>query len=63
METGNAKHAIHLVDLTADHYFGERQETRRRAVERSVSVAALSLDGSGGKAAACSLSEQNYAQM
>jgi signal transduction histidine kinase len=25
METGNAKHAIHLIDLTADHYFGERQ--------------------------------------
>jgi hypothetical protein len=28
METGNAKHTIHLIDLTADHYFGERQETR-----------------------------------
>jgi hypothetical protein len=26
METGNAKHAIHLIDSTADHYFGERQE-------------------------------------
>jgi hypothetical protein len=25
METGNAKHTIHLIDLTADHYFGERQ--------------------------------------
>ena len=25
METGNAKHAIPLIDLTADHYFGERQ--------------------------------------
>jgi hypothetical protein len=24
METGNANHAIHLIDLTADHYFGER---------------------------------------
>ena len=26
MKTGNAKHAIHLFDLTADHYFGERQD-------------------------------------
>jgi hypothetical protein len=25
MEIGNAEHAIHLIDLTADHYFGERQ--------------------------------------
>lgn len=23
-ETGDVKHAIHLIDLTADHYFGER---------------------------------------
>ena len=27
METGNANHAIHLIDLAADHYFGERQES------------------------------------
>jgi hypothetical protein len=27
LETGNAKHAIHLIDLTADHYFGERRES------------------------------------
>ena len=25
VETGNPKHAINLIDLTADHYFGERQ--------------------------------------
>jgi hypothetical protein len=29
METGNAKHVIHLIDLTADHYFGERQAPKR----------------------------------
>ena len=28
METDNAKHAIHLIDLTADHYFGERQHRK-----------------------------------
>jgi hypothetical protein len=28
MQTGNAKHAIHLIDLKEDHYFGERQVGR-----------------------------------
>jgi hypothetical protein len=34
METGNAKHAIHLIDLTADHYFGERQVHSAVAIAR-----------------------------
>jgi hypothetical protein len=27
----NAAHTIHLIDLTADHYFGERQHRPRRS--------------------------------
>jgi hypothetical protein len=34
METSNAKHAIHLIDLTADHYFGERQVHSAVAIAR-----------------------------
>jgi hypothetical protein len=35
METGNAKHAIHLIDLTADHYFGERRGSTHGQCGRS----------------------------
>jgi excisionase family DNA binding protein len=51
MKTGNAKHAIHLIDLTADHYFGERQlmiEDRllysRAEVARLLCISARSVD-------------------